>query len=204
MFKDRAEAAELLAGKLAAYHNTDSIVLAIPRGGVPIGRIIADALNLPLDIVLSKKIGHPSNPEFAIGSVTMDDVITDDYAGISEEYIQEKTAEIRTQLAQRAKLFRGNKPEPVVSGKNVILVDDGIATGNTLLATIRMLRRKDPKKLIVAVPVAPLSSSRNIAHLADEFICPEQSDYFPGVGAFYKDFRQVSDEEVIELLQASH
>lgn len=201
MFKDRIDAGKQLAEKLLAYKNTDSIVLAVPRGGVPVGKEIAKALNVPLDIILSKKIGHPLNSEFAVGAVSPDAYHVDQHPEVTAEYIEAKIKEIREDLERRSKLFRKDKPPPRIEGKNVILVDDGIATGNTLLATIRMLRKQNPKKIIVAIPIAPLRGSNNVRKESDEYICLEESDYFPGVGAFYLDFPQVSDDEVISMLQ---
>lgn len=204
LFEDRTEAGKLLAEKLVAYKDTDSIVLAIPRGGVPVGYEIASGLRLPMDIALAKKIGHPFNPEYAIGSVSPDTMIMDEHADVSEKYILEKTEEIRKLLKERSLMYRENRPEAVIKGKTIILVDDGIATGNTLLAILRMLRKKKPEKIIVAVPVAPMHGCQQIRQEADEFICLLEPDYFPGVGAFYLDFKQVSDEEVIRLMKASY
>lgn len=202
-FENRVEAGRLLAKKLEHFRGTDSIVLAIPRGGVPVGAEIARALKLPLDILLSKKIGHPSNPEFAIGAVSPDSVIVDEHTAVSRSYVDEKTAEIRALLNERAKLYRGNRPSPELKGKTVLLIDDGIATGNTLLILLRMLRKQNPAKIIVAVPVAPGRSADMIRKECDEFVCLLEPDYFPGVGAFYSDFRQVEDEEVVTLLRAA-
>lgn len=201
MFKNRIEAGKQLAAKLQHYKNTTTIVLAVPRGGVPVGKEIAEALNIPLDIVLSKKIGHPLNPEFAVGAVSLDAYHVDQHPEVTAQYVERKIKEIREDLVLRSKLFRKDKPPPNITGRNVILVDDGIATGNTLLATIRMLRKQNPKKIIVAIPVAPLRGSANVRSEADEYICLEESDYFPGVGAFYVEFPQVSDEEVIMMLR---
>ncbi len=204
LFRNRTEAGKLLAAKLEKYRGTDTIVLGVPRGGVPVAYEIARELRLPLDILLSKKIGHPLNSEVAIGSVSTDTVFVDERTDVSEKYIREKTETIRKLLKERSVLYRGNRPEPVITGKTAILVDDGIATGHTLLATLRMLRKKQPAKLVVAVPVAPARGHSLIQQEADEFVCLLTPDYFPGVGAFYIDFAQVSDEEVIRLLKAAH
>lgn len=201
LFKNRREAGLLLAEKLRRYRGMPAIVLAVPRGGMPVAYEIAKALELPLDIVLSKKIGHPGNPEYAIGAVSPDTVIVDAPSGIDAQYIQTKTAELRQLLQERNTIYRGNRPLPEVQGKILILVDDGIATGHTLLASIRTLRKKRPGKIVVAVPVAPASGWKMIAAEADEFICLLRPEYFPGVGAFYSDFSQVSDEEVVRLFE---
>ncbi len=203
LFRNRSEAGKLLAAKLENYRGTNSIILGIPRGGVPVAYEIAKELSLPLDVVLSKKIGHPLNSEVAIGSVSADAVHIDERTDVSEKYIREKTEEIRKLLKQRSTLYRGNRPEPVITGKTAILVDDGIATGHTLLVTLRMLRQKHPAKLVVAAPVAPARGYALIEQEADEFVCLLTPDYFPGVGAFYLDFAQVSDDEVIRLLKAA-
>lgn len=204
LFENRDQAGRQLATLLEKYRNTSALVLAIPRGGVPVGYVISRQLELPLDIVLTKKIGHPTNPEFAIGSVSADTIVLDDHPEISGQYIRDETNRIKELLKsryRRYRRYRDDKTAPDIKGKTVILTDDGIATGNTLLATIRTLRKKEPARVVVAVPVAPLRTCEKISREADEFICPVQPDYFPGVGAFYKDFRQVSDEEVIGLLK---
>ena len=202
LFKDREEAGLLLANKLMEYENTDSIILAIPRGGVPVGYAISQKLNLPLDIFLSKKIPHPYNKELAIGAVTMDSEIIDFYPNISKNYINSEIARIRGILKKKYYLFVGNRKPLSVKGKNVILVDDGIATGNTLLVTITSLRKLKPAKIIVAVPVLPYDVLKQFQQKADEFIYIEASNYFRGVGAFYEHFEQVEDEVVIEMLHA--
>ncbi len=149
-FKNREEAGNLLAKKLIQYKDTNAIVLAIPRGGVPVGSIIADKLNLTLEIELSKKIGHPINPEFAIGSVTLHGVNIDkNIKDVSEEYILEKSKKIKDELYKKFTLFMGNREQIDVKGKIVILVDDGIATGNTLIASIHAIKKRKPKKLLL-------------------------------------------------------
>ncbi|MGP8217241.1 MAG: phosphoribosyltransferase [Bacteroidia bacterium] len=200
-FRNREEAGLLLAEKLKEYHGTDSVVLAVPRGGVPVGYEIARELSIPLDIVLSKKIGHPGNKEYAIGSVSLDSVILDKHPEVSKEYIDRQIAHIRADLKKRYALFMGDRIPVNVTGKTVILVDDGIATGNTLLATIDMLRKSNPAKIIVAVPVVPQSNIDIIDHVADEFIYLAAPAHFAGVGSFFEDFRQVDDKEVISMLK---
>lgn len=201
MFQNRLDAASKLAEKLSRYKNTDAVVLAIPRGGVTIGKEIADKLNIPLEIILSKKIGHPRNPEFAIGSVSeLGMVINDAIMDISMDYIQNEAARLQLQLKEKYKLFMGDRKPTDLKNKIVILVDDGIATGNTILATINMIKKKIPKKLIVAVPVAPPDTARKINKEVDEMICLLTPADFYAVGQFYADFSQVSDEEVIKML----
>ena len=203
LFKDREEAGALLAEKLMEYENTNSIILAIPRGGVPVGYVISQKLNLPMDIILSKKIPHPYNKELAIGAVTMDDEIVDYYLNISKNYIISEISRIREVLKKKQKLFVGNDKPLDIEGKNVILVDDGIATGNTVLVSIMSLRKLNPAKIIVAVPVLPYEDLKIFQREADEFVYIEASNYFRGVGAFYEHFEQVDDDVVVEMLSAT-
>lgn len=202
IFKNRTEAAKLLVEKLKKRDITNAVVLAVPRGGVPVGYEMAKALHLPLDIFLSKKIGHPYNPEYAIGSVTLEGaVLNGRAANIDLAYIKTQTAKIREQLRERYKKFRGNRPALDVSGKTVILTDDGVATGNTLFAAIEDLRKKAPARIIVAVPVSPPETAKKLRRLADELICLCTPDDFYGVGQYYEDFGQVDDVEVQILLE---
>lgn len=200
IIKDRIEAGFLLAEKLIKYQNSNTVVLAVPRGGVPVGYVIAKSLNLPLDIVLSKKIPHPFNKEFAIGALSVDSVIIDEQPDVSNDYIEKEIIRLKELLLDKYKLYMGNRKPIDIMGKNVIVVDDGIATGNTLLASIAMLRKKNPKKIIVAVPVIPYDRVNLFEQKTDEFICLIASKYFRGVGGFYENFGQVEDEEVIRLL----
>lgn len=203
VLKDRIEAALLLSEKLKKYKDSNTVVLAVPRGGVPIGSIIAKSLHLPLDIVLSKKIGHPYNKEFAIGAISMDSMIIDKHPEIPKEYIEDKIIQIRKLLGKKYELYMGNREPLDITGKNVILVDDGIATGNTLLASISMLRKRNPAKIIVAVPVLPYDTLSVFDKTADEFVYLIASKFFTGVGGFYENFKQVEDKEVIKLLNAT-
>lgn len=203
ILKDRIEAGLLLAEKLKKYHNSNSVVLAVPRGGVPIGYEIAKKLHLPLDIVLSKKIGHPNNKEFAIGAVSLDSMIIDEHPGVPNTYIDEEINRLRKLLKEKYKLYMGNRAPIDIKGKNVILVDDGIATGNTLLASINMLRKSEPAKITVAVPVLPYSTLNIFEQNTDEFVYLIASRSFRGVGGFYEDFNQVEDNEVIKILNVT-
>ena len=201
MFYDRYEAGESLADKLQKYKGTDSIVLALPRGGVPIGYVIANALNLPLDVTMVKKLGHPVHKEFAIGSVSLNSYKLMPGAQYSSAYIAEEVKRIREALKKRYKMYTGNGHVTSVKGKNVIIVDDGLATGSTIMAAIDVIREQEPKKIIVAVPVAPYSSAEKVMRKVEEFVCPSIPENFQSVGQFYHDFSEVSDEEVIDLLQ---
>ena len=200
VLEDRKEAGMLLSEKLEKYQGSDSIVLAIPRGGVPVGYEIARNLNLPLDIILSKKIGHPTNKEFAVGAVSLDSIIIDELLDIPTDYIEEEIIQLRESLKDKYNLYMGDRKPAEVKGKTVIVVDDGIATGNTLLVGIAMLRKSKPKKIIVAVPVVPYDTLKVFQKKVDEFQCLIASKEFRGVGGFYEDFDQVNDYEVIRML----
>lgn len=204
MFKNRYDAALKLIPFLEKYKDERGVVFAIPRGGVPIGYYISEHYNLPLELLLTKKIGHPRNEEFAIGAVSLEDYIIDERHNIPESYIESEIKRIRESLKERYKKFMGDRKPVDMEGKIVIIVDDGIATGNTLLAAIRMMRQKHPKKIVVAVPIAPREAAEKIKKHVDDFICLHIADDFYGVGQFYLDFSQVSDDEVIHLLQESN
>ena len=153
-----------------------------------------------MDLLLTKKIGHPLNKEVAIGAVSLENEIVDNYPYINIGYIENQILEIRESLKNRYEKFVGDRTPVDIKNKIVIIVDDGIATGNTLLAAIKMIRDKFPKKIVVAVPVAPTDSAKKISKEVDEFICPIITDNFIGVGGYYMNFSQVSDEEVVRLI----
>jgi putative phosphoribosyl transferase len=201
---DRKEAGILLSEKLKKYQDTNSIVLAVPRGGVPVAYQIAQKLHLPLDVILSKKIGHPMNKEFAIGAVTMEATIIDEHLEVPKQYITDEIIRLKELLREKYKLYMGNRQPLEVSKKNVIVVDDGIATGNTLLASISMLRKRKPAKIIVAVPVLPLDILETFEQQTDEFVYLITSSNFRSVGAFYDQFYQVEDDEVIQILKTTN
>jgi predicted phosphoribosyltransferase len=202
IFNDRYDAAMQLVGKLEKYRGKNGIVLAVPRGGVPVGYVIAKELGLPLEIILSKKIGHPQNPEFAIGSVTLQGaVVNDNVRDVDMDYIHHAADKILLDLKRKFKLYMGDHKPADLKNKTVIIVDDGVATGSTIKATIYALRKNNPKEIIIAVPVSPPETARQFSELADEFICLHTPSDFYGVGQFYDDFRQVSDEEVIQHLK---
>lgn len=200
-FINRFDAAMQLSKKLDKYRGQSGVILAVPRGGVPIGYYLARYLDFQLDLLMTKKLGHPQNEEFAIGAVGLEDSIIEETENVSPEYIKEKTAEIHEQLKKRYKEFMGEKEPLDLKGKIVIVVDDGIATGRTILATLKMPRSKNPQKLVVAVPVASQQAAQRIRKEVDEFICLYTPVPFWGVGRFYQDFSQTTDEEVIEFLK---
>ncbi len=208
MFQDREEAGRLLAQRLLPWRGRpQTLVLAIPRGGVIVGREVAKALDLPLDLTIVRKIGFPGNPELAIGAVDLSGVVT-----FNEEIAVERIdpaylrAEIEKELFEarrRAATFRGKTKAPNLSGQRVILVDDGVATGQTTQAAINYLRQQGVKEIILAVPVASPETAKRLAALADRTIILQTPPFFSAVGQFYREFPQVSDEEVREALLSS-
>lgn len=205
MFEDRFEAAEQLVPYLSKYmSNQQSIILAIPRGGLQLASVLAKRLKLPLDVVFVKKIGAPGNPEAAIGAVSVEHFFLDNrYATIPgiQEYASQQAEIIRSLLNKRVQNYRAQQPQQTIKGKNVIIVDDGVATGSTLLATIELIKQQKPARIIVALPVSPQDTLEKIKAVADEVICLLAPQDFKGVGQFYKQFDQVSDEQAIELLK---
>ena len=208
MYSNREEAGGLLAEKLAKYKNDkDAVIVTIPRGGVPIGYVIAKQLNLPLEIVLSKKIGHPFHKEFAIGAVTLKNIILSPVAAdVPKVYIEKETERIRNLLRDRNKNYYSGKTPLSLYDKIVILVDDGVATGNTLISCIELIEQQNPSQIVVALPVAPLSAIQKIEemHSVKQSICLLTPENFHSVGQFYEDFSQVNDAEVIKLLKEAN
>jgi len=207
IFKDRKDAGQRLARELERYSGRhDVIVLGIPRGGVPVASEIAEYLHLPLDIFLSRKLGVPGHEELAFGAITAGagrflDQHTIQTMGISPKQIDATTEATRKVLEERARLYRGAKPAPEVKGKIVILVDDGLATGASIYAAAQALRQMDPEKIVVAAPVAPASTVNWLLGVVDNVEVLHTPQDFYAVGQFYRDFPQVSDEEVIRLLR---
>jgi putative phosphoribosyl transferase len=200
-FENRQDAAMQLLPHLEKYRNKEGVVLAVPRGGVPMGYYISKELQLPLDLMMTKKIGHPVNSEYAIGAVSLEENYLEDRTGVPPDYIEKEIPRIRQQLKERYRYFMGEKKPVDLKNKIVIVVDDGIATGRTMIASIKMLRRKHPKKIVIAVPVSPVESAEKIKKLVDELICLHTPEEFYGVGMFYEDFSEVTDEEVISILK---
>lgn len=200
MFRNRIEAGLMLAAKLRKYKNEPGIVLAVPRGGVPVAYAVARELGLPIEIILTKKIGHPKNKEYAIGAASLNDYFIIPHEDITEEYIQHELTAIRSRLKEMYKRFLGEREPQKLEGKTVIVIDDGIATGNTLLGTVRVLQKSNPGKIIIGVPVASQSAVRKLSKEVDEVVSVIIPEEFYGVGAFYEDFTQVSDEEVMFYL----
>ncbi len=206
MFHDRHDAAVRLLRRLQGYRGRrDALVLAIPRGGLPIGGLLARELGLPLDVILTKKIGHPYNPEFAIGAVSLTGETLDEglarREGVSAEWLASEVARIRGTLRERYRLYHGAGEPLPVAGRTVILTDDGAATGRTLLVAIELLRREGAAKIVAAVPVAPPETVELLEARADEVVCLEAPSSFMAIGEFYGDFSQVSDREAAAILR---
>jgi putative phosphoribosyl transferase len=205
-FRDRTEAGQLLAERLREYEKRpETIVLALPRGGVPVGYEIATQLGLPLDVFVVRKLGVPGQPELAMGAIASGGVrvLNEDvlrampYAAAN---VAEITAEETQEVARRERDYRQDRPRPELDGRTVILVDDGLATGATMLAGIAALRQQEPAQIVVAVPVCPPETLVEIERVADETVALLAPPWFRGVGQFYQDFAQVSDETVRDLL----
>lgn len=204
MFRNRNEAGKLLARKLFKYKNKkDVLILAVPRGGVPVGYEIAKELNLPLDIVVIKKIGLLGNEELALGAATIDDYyLNEELAGqVSKQYIKDEVKVKQQEAKEKLELMRGKKKMYSVANKLIILADDGIATGATMIMGIRMLRKLHPKKIIVAIPVAPPATALKLKQEADEVVCLWQPEFFMAIGQFYNDFTQIEDEAAKKMLK---
>lgn len=206
-FTDRLAAGQLLAEKLSKYQDySAALVLGLPRGGVVLAAVIADKLKLGLDIIVPRKIGAPGNPEFAIGAVTLDgpaffnETVVGDY-GISQDYINRLVEKEKAEARRRLEKYRQDKPPLLLKNKIAILVDDGVATGATMKASILSVRQQNPQKIVVAVPVIAKDSINEIKNMADELIYLFSPDFFEAVGNFYDVFEQTSDEEVIDLLK---
>jgi predicted phosphoribosyltransferase len=206
LFENRTDAGRRLGETLAAHSGRPGqIVLALPRGGVPVASEVARALGAPLDLLIVRKLGTPGHTELAMGAVASGgitvlnrDVIA--AYGIGEAAIDAAVAEARRELARRERLYRGERPYPALEHRRIVLVDDGIATGATLRAALGALRGRRPASLVVAAPVAPRDTLERLAGLADEIICLASPDPFYAVGQAYRDFSQIRDEEVRDLL----
>ncbi len=201
-YTNREEAGHKLASMLSKLNGMDGVVLAIPRGGVPIGCIIAKEIHFKLDLALSKKIGHPLQREYAIGAVSLLDTFIENHYEISKDYIKEEEELIRQRLKEMYINYMGQDKTPEkLEDKIVIITDDGLATGRTMLGTIAMVKKHNPKRLIVATPVSSENAIQRIAREVDEVVCPFIPRAFTGVAAFYEDFTQVDDEQVRSYIQ---
>jgi predicted phosphoribosyltransferase len=204
-FADRTDAGERLAAELVDRGVDADLVLAIPRGGLPLGRAVADALDVPLDIVVASKIGAPGNPEYAVGAVASDgSVWLDDDAiarlGVGDGYVErERERELRA-AREKASRYRGDRAPPDLTGKTVVVVDDGVATGSTAIAALRLVREGGAERIVLAVPVGPPETVSDLDAVADEVVVLRTPATFGAVGAFYDRFDQVTDEEAMAYL----
>lgn len=204
-FRDRVDAGRVLAARLAPLREADPVVVGLPRGGVPVAAEIADALDAELDVVLVRKIGAPHREELAVGAVGEDGVTVRNDAvlhdlGLTWDDLADQVAHEREEIRRRAAILRPG-PRPDLRDRTVILVDDGIATGATVVAALRILRHLGAARIILAVPVAPPDALRALAPLADEIVCPAAPSHFSAVGQWYDDFTQVPDDQVRKLLE---
>jgi putative phosphoribosyl transferase len=207
LFSDRKEAGERLAQALLRYKGDDVVVLAVPRGGVPVALEVAKALNAPLDIVLVRKIGAPSQPELAVAAVvdgehaqTVRNAEVLEALGVSEDYMKRETARQLEEIERRRKVYLGDRTRPRIEGKTAIVVDDGIATGATIQAALLGVRLNRPKRLVLAAPVAPPDTVERLRGMADDVVCLETPEMFLAIGQFYRNFDQLADDEVTDLL----
>jgi predicted phosphoribosyltransferase len=206
IFKDRSEAGRVLAAKLKAYADRDDVlVLALPRGGVPVAFEVAKAINAPLDIFLVRKLGVPGQEELAMGAIATggirvlnEDVVR--YLHIPDDVIDQVAAREQQELLRRERAYRDDRPAPDVSGRTVILVDDGLATGSTMRAAVAALRQQGPARIVVAVPTAAPQTCDEFRGEVYEIVCATTPEPFMGVGQWYEDFSQTTDEEVRSLL----
>jgi putative phosphoribosyl transferase len=192
--------------RLPQLRDGDPLVLAIPRGGVPVGYEVARYLDAALDLFIARKLGAPGHEELGIGAVAPGgtrflDTDAIRALGVTDEYIEEVTRKELAELERRLRRFRGDRPPPRIAGRPVVLVDDGLATGVTALASLAAIRIDEPRRLVFAAPVCSVEGAQTVGRQADDVVCVATPDRFFGVGAWYQDFTQTSDEEVIELLQ---
>lgn len=207
-FYNRQEAGRLLGEALRRFRGPETVVLGVPRGGVVVAAEVARALDAPLDVVISRKLGAPQQPELAIGAVVSGgqrllDEPAIRYLGVTREYLDQETAAQLEEIDRRLGAYREGRPPVDIRGKTVVLVDDGIATGYTIRAALVGLRNQETARLVVAVPVAPISTCEELRRLADEVVCLYTPEPFLAVGAWYEDFEQNTDEEVTDLLRAT-
>jgi len=205
-YRDRSEAGQVLASKLAHHADQpDVIVLALPRGGVPVAAEVAHALHAPLDVFLVRKLGLPSHPELAMGAIASGGVrvLNDDVVRalqVPDDVIESVAAAEGEELKRRERLYRGDRPPLDVAGKTAVLVDDGLATGASMRAAVAALRQMGPERIVVAVPVGSAETCAELGHVADDVVCASMPEPFRAVGLWYEDFSQTTDEEVRELL----
>jgi len=205
-FPDRAEAGRVLATKLSRYAGSDDvIVLGLPRGGVPVAYEVAQSLRVPLDVFMVRKLGVPGFEELAVGAIASGGVrvLNEDVVRAlpnADEIIDAVTERENLELERREQQYRSNRPAPEISGRTVILIDDGLATGATMRAAVKALRQREAARIVVAVPVGPPDTCKEFEDVADEVVCASAPEFFQAVGQYYEDFSQTSDDEVRDLL----
>jgi putative phosphoribosyl transferase len=207
-FRDRSDAGRRLAKALSKYKGRSAVILALPRGGVPVAAEVAAVLKAPLDLILVRKIGVPVQPELAMGAVVdgaspvivrNEEVI--ELSGTSAREFEDACASELAEIERRRQLYIGGRARAEITGQVVIVIDDGIATGATTRAALQAIRKRNPKELVLAVPVAPPDTIRQLRQEVDALICLETPEIFGAIGYFYRDFSQVSDQEVVEILK---
>jgi putative phosphoribosyl transferase len=206
MFRDREDAAHKLAEKLKGRELHDPLVLAIPRGGVVTGAVLARELGADLDVVLSRKLRAPGQPELAIGAISEDgqaylNHYAQEFLDVMEEYLAEERRYQMAEIARRKKLFRDVRPQASIAGRSVIVTDDGIATGSTMIAALQAVKTQKPQEVIVAVPVASPDRLKEVRRWCDDVVCLLRPEEFWAIGQCYEDFTQVEDEQVLQLLR---
>lgn len=208
LFRDRVDAGQKLARALHRYKSRHPIILALPRGGVPVAAEVAKSLQAPLDLILVRKIGVPSQPELAMGAVVDGDepmVVRNteviEISAVSEQTFDAVCKQELAEIERRRECYLGNRARSVIGGQVVIVIDDGIATGATTLAAIRALRKREPQELVLAVPVAPLETLEKLHAEVDAIVCLDTPPDFGAIGLYYRDFHQVSDDEVVATLK---
>jgi putative phosphoribosyl transferase len=205
-FRDRSDAGQRLADRLGHLADQRPVIVALPRGGVPVGAEVAAALGAPLDVILVRKVGAPERPELAAGALGEDGVTVQNVAvlhqlGLSWDDLSDEVDAQWAELHARQRELRGEKPRVDLRGRTVVIVDDGIATGSTVVAAMRVVRAMGARRVVLAVPVAPAETMESMEILADEVVCLHAPERFRAVGQWFRDFSQVSDEEVMKLLR---
>jgi putative phosphoribosyl transferase len=207
LFRDRKDAGQQLAAALSHYRNGSAVVYALPRGGVVLGAEISRALEAPLDLIVVRKIGHPLSPEYAIGAVAEDGYLVtnpDEVSSLDEQWLKRAASVELKEAKRRRALFLGDRKPVAVKGKVAILVDDGLATGLTMLAAIHEIRKRGPREIVVAVPVAAAETAQRVRLEVDHLaVLHIPQGFFGAIGAFYEDFDQVPDEEVVALMKSA-
>lgn len=204
LFRNREDGGRALARALAKYRGADVVVYGLPRGGVVTAKVVAAELGAPLDLVITRKLGHPDQPEYAVGAISEDGEVVLNERAIAElpaDWLEREKAAQLKEAGRRRRVYLGDRAPLPVRGKIAVVVDDGIATGHTIKAAARMLRRMGPAKLVIAAPVAPVNVAERLAGFADEVVVPFTPADFFAIGQFYTDFAPVEDAEVIAVMQ---